>query len=152
MDKVIVTLLLIVGGIVCSLVIINAIYPAITGSSGAIIDAATKIDDRIRSNIEIIEMSHNNNEIYIWIKNIGASTITGINNSDIFFGPRGNFVRIAYGNSSSPYWDYTIENDIKWGPGATLKITIYYTSVPSGDYYFKIVIPNGITDYEYYST
>lgn len=146
-----VTLLLIIAGIVCSLVVLNAVYPAITGSSGAIVEAAGKIDDRIRSNIEVIEISHNSNDVYIWIKNVGTSYIGGINSSDIFFGPQGNFDRISYGGSTAPYWEYSLENDTKWGPSATLKITIHCTSTPSGEYYFKIVIPNGISNQTYYS-
>lgn len=151
MDKVMVTLLLLVAGIVCSLVLLNAVYPAITGSSGAIVDASSKIDDRIRSNIAIIEISHSGSNAYIWIKNVGASSIGGIGNSDVFFGPLGNFARIPYGGSVEPYWDYSLENDTRWGPTATLKITVHYIATPSGEYYFKLVTPNGISATDYYS-
>lgn len=151
MDKVMVTLLLVIAGVVCSMVLINAVYPAITGSSGAIVDAASKIDDRIRSNIAIIETSNSGSNIYVWIKNVGASSIGGIGNSDVFFGPQGNFARIAYGGPTAPYWDYSIENDTRWGPSATIKITVHYTGTPSGQYYFKVVIPNGISAEDNYS-
>jgi hypothetical protein len=151
MDKVMVTLLLMVAGVVCSLVLLNAVYPAITSSSGAIVDASAKIDDRIRSSIAIIEMSHSGNDAYIWIKNVGTAPISWISNSDVFFGPEGNFARIPYGGTVAPYWTYTIENDTRWGPSATLKLTIYYTSIASGEYYFKFTIPNGISAQDYYS-
>jgi hypothetical protein len=151
MDKVLVTLLLIIAGVVCSVVVINATYPAITGSSGAISDAAGKINDRIKSQIKIIEIAHEDDVVHIWVKNVGASRIGGIDSSDIFFGPEGNFTRITYGGSVAPYWDYTIENDTQWGPTATLKITLHLQSVPSGTCYFKIVIPNGISDGKIYS-
>lgn len=152
MDKVMVTLLLIIAGVVCSLVVMNAVYPAITGSSGAITDAAGKISDRIRSQIEVVEIAHQSNSVYIWVKNVGSSRIGAIESSDIFWGPQGNFARIIYGGATAPYWDYTIENDTRWGPTATLKITIHLPSPPSGAYYFKIVIPNGISDEKSYST
>ena len=151
MDKVLVTLLLIIAGVVCSVVVINATSPAITGSSGAIADAAGKINDRIKSQVKVIEITHESDTVYIWVKNVGASRIGGIENSDIFFGPEGNFARITYGGSTAPYWDYTIENDTNWGPTATLKITIHLQSAPSGSCYFKIVIPNGISDGKLYS-
>ncbi len=151
MDKVMVTVLLLIAGVVCSMVLLNAVYPAITGSSGAIVDAASKIDDRIRSNISIIQISDSGNVVYIWIKNVGASSIGGVSSSDIFFGPQGNFAHIPYGGSTAPYWEYVIENDTRWGPSATLKITIHYTTTPSGEYYFKAVIPNGISAEDYYS-
>ena len=154
MDKVLVTLLLIIGGIVCCMVVINAVLPAITQSTGAIADASSKIDDRIRCKVEIVEMSNSGSNVYIWVKNIGASRILGINNSDIFFGPEGNFSRIPYDQTgaSAPCWNYTIENGTVWGPTATVKINIYLTSAPSGSYYFKIVLPNGISDEDIYST
>ncbi len=151
MDKVMVTVLLLIAGVVCSMVLLNAVYPAITGSSGAIVDAASKIDDRIRSNVAIIEMSNSGSDFYAWIKNVGASSIGGVSSSDIFFGPQGNFARIPYGGSIAPYWEYVIENDTRWGPSATLKITVHYTTTPSGEYYFKAVIPNGISAEDYYS-
>jgi archaeal flagellar protein FlaG len=153
-DKVLVTLLLIIGGIVCCMVVINAIFPAITQSTGAIADASTKIDDRIRCKIQIIETSNSGSNVYIWIKNIGASRILGANSSDVFFGPEGNFARIPYSATATttPYWNYSIESGTEWGPTATAKIIIYLPSAPSGSYYFKIVLPNGISDQDIYST
>jgi hypothetical protein len=152
MDKIMVTLLLIVAGIVCSIVLLNAVYPAITGSSGAIIEAADNIDGRIKSNVKVIEMTHDGTDAYVWVKNTGVARIDGISNSDVFFGQEGYFTRIPYGGSSAPYWEYTIENDDRWDKSSTLKITIHTTEAISGDYFFKLVIPNGISDERYYST
>ncbi|MBN1376350.1 MAG: hypothetical protein JXA01_09355 [Dehalococcoidia bacterium] len=154
MDKVLVTVLLIIGGIVCCMVVINAIFPAITQSTGAIADASGKLDDRIRCRVQIIEVSDNASDVYIWIKNIGASRIGGISSSDVFFGLEGNFARIPYDETgtSKPCWNYSIENSTEWGPTATVKLTIYLTSTPSGSYYFKIVLPNGISDQDIYTT
>jgi archaeal flagellar protein FlaG len=153
-DKIMVTMLLIIGGVVCCVVVLNAIFPAIMQSTGAIADATSKIDDRIRCKVEIIEISNNGNNVYVWIKNIGASRILGINSSDVFFGPQGNFARIPYSESggTTPYWNYTIENGSVWDPTATVKLTINLGSAPSGPYYFKIVLPNGISDQDIYST
>ncbi len=152
MDKVLVTIMLMIAGVVCSVVVLNAAYPAITASSGAISDATSKVNDRIRSQIEIIEIASEEADVYIWVKNVGSSSIGSIENSDLFWGPQGNFARIIHGGSTEPYWDYAIENGTKWGPTATIKITIHLPSAPSGDYYFKIVIPNGLSDEKSYST
>lgn len=154
MDKVLVTVLLIIGGVVCCMVVINAVFPAITESTGAIADATGKIDDRIRCKVEIIETSDSGNDVFVWIKNVGATRIGAINSSDVFFGLEGNFARIPYGEAGStkPYWNYIIENGSTWQPTATIKITIYLTGAPSGSYYFKFVLPNGIADQDIYST
>jgi hypothetical protein len=152
MDKVMVTVLLLIAGVVCSMVLLNAVYPAITGSSGAIVDAASKIDDRIRSNISIIQMSHSGSEFYAWIKNVGAASIGGVSQSDVFFGPQGGFDRVVYGGSVTPYWVYAIEGGGAWTPSATLKITVHDSgALATGEYYFKVVIPNGISAQDYYS-
>ena len=154
MDKVIVTVLLIIAGVVCTMVIVNAVYPMITRSSGAIIDTANKIEDRIKSQVEIIGTADDDNDVYVWIKNVGASSIGSIDQCDVFFGPEGNFERIPFGDAGAdkPYWNYIIENNSKWTPTATVKITIYLNSAPSGNYFIKVVIPNGIADEKIYST
>ena len=154
MDKVLVTILLIIAGVVCSMVVVNAVYPMITRTSGAITDTVSRIDDRIKSNIEIIQVSDNSTDVYMWVKNVGTSNIGAIDKSDIFFGPEGNFARIPYSETPTikPYWNYTLENDSSWIPTATLKITIYLASAPSGTYYVKVVIHNGISDEQLFST
>ncbi len=154
MDKVLVTILLIIAGVVCSMVVVNAMYPAITGTSGAIKDAVSRIDDRIKSNIEIIEVADEGTDVHIWVKNVGASRIGALEQSDLFFGPEGNFSRVPYGSAGSPtpYWDYTIENNEKWMPTATLKITVHLSSAPSGIYFIKVVVHNGISDEILFST
>ena len=97
-------------------------------------------------------MTHDGSDAYVWIKNTGVARIDGISNSDVFFGQEGNFDRIPYGGSSAPYWEYELENDDRWNKSSTLKITIHETEAISGDYFFKLVIPNGLSDERYYST
>ena len=154
MDKVLVTILLIVAGVVCSMVVVNAVFPMITRTSSAITDSVSRIDDRIKSDIEIIQVSDNSTDVYVWVKNVGTSKIGAIDTSDIFIGPEGDFARIPYGEPGSPepYWDYILENDSSWIPTATLKITIHLESAPSGTYYVKVVIHNGISGEQLFIT
>lgn len=154
MDKALVTILLIIAGVVCTMVVVNAVYPLITGTSGALIDAAQRIDDRIRSNVEIIEIAPNGTNVYVWVKNIGAATIGAIEKSDVFFGPEGAFTRIPFGSTGSPlpYWDYTLEgNSDSWEPSVTLKITIHLQQVQSGTQFVKVVTHNGVSDWQLFS-
>ena len=92
----------------------------------------------------------------VWVKNTGASTVDGIDRVDVFFGPDGNFQRIAQGDDSSctaPCWYYTIENATSWEPTATLHITVKYDSnLSTGTtYYIKVVTPNGIADSKFFT-
>ncbi len=146
MDKVIVTVLLLIAGVICSLVVFNSVYPAINHGASAISSMSANLDDRIQSQIEVIETGTSGNEVYVWVKNVGASKIGAVDKSDVFFGLTGSADRIPYG-SGTPRWEYTIENDTEWLPTATIKITITLTGSPSsGSYYVKVVLPNGIID------
>ena len=140
--------MLIISGVTASLAIFNGLYPAISRSSGAITSASDKISERIQSRIEIIQVSNNTTTADVWVKNVGTSDIDTVENSDVFFGPEGDFYRVAYGGETPPYWNYEIEGDnSRWRQTVTIKITIHpESSLSTGTYMVKIVIPNGISD------
>lgn len=150
MDKVIVTVLLIVAGVAASAVLVNAVYPAISRSEGAMVSVTDTVNDRMKSQIKIIQAANEGSDIYAWVKNVGIAEIGNIEGSDIFFGPEGNLARVAYGSSGPPYpyWGYQIEGGSGgWKPTVTIKITIHMESPPSsGTYLVKMVIPSGISD------
>lgn len=137
--------------------IANSAYPMINRSSEAMVSMADKIDDRMQSNVNIVHAATtaDRKTVYLWVKNVGSNRIVAIEDSDIFFGQETNFARIPYvddAGGASPSWIYTIENDTEWKTGATVKITITYSSDPgSGTYFAKVVIPNGIADEFYFS-
>jgi archaellum component FlaF (FlaF/FlaG flagellin family) len=145
MDKAITTILMLIAGIVCTVLVINTVYPAVNRSTAAMVSIASKADERIQTQIEIIQTASQGTDVYVWIKNIGSAEIRAIQESDVFFGPSGAQARVSYG-SGSPYWDYQIENNTEWVPMATVKMTIHLASAPSGNYMLKVVLPNGISD------
>jgi archaellum component FlaF (FlaF/FlaG flagellin family) len=149
-DKVIVTVMLIIGGVVASFAIFNGVYPAVERSSEAISSAADTVNDRIKSQVEIIQVADSGTAVDAWIKNVGSSEINTIENSDVFFGPETSFSRIPWGNESSPlpYWSYQLEGgNSRWKQTVTTKITIHLVSSPAaGTYMLKVIVPNGIFD------
>ena len=150
MDKIIVTVMLIIGGVVASFAVFNGIYPAVQRSGAAITSASDAMNDRIQSDIRIIQVNDDATTVVAWVKNVGVSEIDGVQNSDIFFGPEDDFSRIPYGNSESPlpYWNYQLEGtDTQWRPTDTNEIVIHLASSPSPDtYILKVIIPNGVFD------
>ena len=150
MDKIIVTVLLIIAGLTAAFAVFNSVYPAVQRSGQSMSDAADDIGDRITSRIEIIHAGAANNSVDAWVKNVGTSRILGIANSDIFFGEYGNISRISFGDEESPlpYWSYQLEgNYTHWEQTATNEITIHLAeSIQPGVYSFKFVLPNGIYD------
>jgi hypothetical protein len=150
MDKIIVTVLLIIAGLTAAFAVFNSVYPAVQRSGQSMSDAADDIGDRITSRIEIIHAGAANTSVDAWVKNVGTSRILGIANSDIFFGEYDSAVRISYGSngSSLPYWSYQLEGDqTQWGQTVTNAITIHLAdSLDPGVYTFKMVLPNGVYD------
>jgi hypothetical protein len=164
MDKAITTALLIVISMVMSVALFNAAYPASIQAGGAIASMADRSDDRLNSQIQIIHAADeldssgqwddiNNDghfDAFVWIKNVGATTIIALDRMDVFFGPEGNFQRIPFKatpGGGTPYWTYTVENGDAWTPTATIEVTIHAGSTPApGRFYIKAVAPNGVSD------
>jgi len=156
MDKAITTALLIVISMIMSVLLFNAAYPAITRGGESITSMTNNVTDRMKSQIDIIHgtgeldgsgfwqdtNSDGQFNVFIWVKNTGAARINAIEQTDLFFGPEGNFVRIPYSSDGSggfPYWSWSIENASNWDPNSTLKITIHYgVPLTTGRYYAKI--------------
>ncbi len=150
MDKIIVTVLLIIGGLTAAFAVFNSVYPAVQRSGQSMSDAADDISDRITSRIEVIQVGANDSSVDAWVKNVGTSRIIGIENSDIFFGTDGNISIIPFGDeySSPPYWSYQLEGDnSQWGQAVTNGIVIHLMESLQPDVYlFKMVLPNGNSD------
>lgn len=156
MDKAITTALLIVISMIMSVLLFNAVYPAVTQGSESITSMTNHVTERMRNQIEIIHAageldasgfwqdSNSNGEfdVFVWVKNTGDARITPIEQADFFFGPEGNFVRIPYSASNGsgfPYWSYALENATEWDPNATLKITVHYgVPLSTGRYFAKL--------------
>jgi archaellum component FlaF (FlaF/FlaG flagellin family) len=157
LEKAITTALLIIAGVVCMIFVFNSVYPMVNRSSQAMVSMAEQVDERMKSRISVVHaaVSDNHTEVYVWVKNIGTQRVVDVKASDVFFGQEGNFERIPYvgdAGGALPSWTYSLENDTEWKTSATIKITITYDSDPgSGTYFFKFIIPNGISDEYYFS-
>lgn len=155
MDKVIATALLLIAAVVGVGLVVNAALPAISRSSGAMLSSASNVDDRIKTQISIVHDYYDSDaeDVHVWVKNVGTSRITALENCDIFFGPETNYSRISYGTDVGE-WSY--EGADEWEIQGTKKFTINYDTggggpPPSGTCFFKIVTPNGISDEDYLS-
>ncbi|HEU4758641.1 MAG TPA: hypothetical protein VFT91_01545, partial [Dehalococcoidia bacterium] len=138
----------------------NAVLPSIQRTSSDIIAAGDVVGTRLRSDVKVIEATGTAGQdtARIWAKNVGAADIPALDKIDVFFGETGNFQRISYYNAptcpnpappprTQSCWQYSLENDTKWAPFATLRITIYLTyDLEAGkEYVGTIVLPNGIS-------
>lgn len=142
----------------------NVAYPAVLDSSDAMANMASRADDRLRSQVVIIQtvgeldgdgwwQDTNNNgyfDVFIWIKNVGSVRVAPLDSVDVFFGPEGNFVRVpaqTFAGEAFPNWTYDLENATEWTPSATLKISLHYDApLARGRYFVKVTLPNGVTE------
>ena len=152
MDKTIVTALLVIAGVISAVFVFNSIYPAIVQSSDAMISMERRMDERLKSDIQIIHASKSiTTTTLVWVKNVGSLRVAPVEACDIFFGAEGNFVRIPYGTGDGE-WQYTLEGAAaEWTPSATVKITIKTALTPGVRYFIKIVLVNGVSDESYFS-
>jgi archaeal flagellar protein FlaG len=148
MDKAIITVLLIVCGVVATMTVFNEVLPAINQSQGAIASAANDASERMTTRIEIIQTGVNGNQVSLWVKNVGSSTISDIAGSDIIFGLLDTAIPVNFGSLAKPSWNFEITgNHDRWTPSVTICITINLATPPApGTYLVKVVIPNGVSD------
>jgi hypothetical protein len=87
--------------IIASLAIVKGVYPALSRSSYPINSIASKLNNQIVNQIEIINVSNNRSTDYPWVKKTG--------NADT--------------GSAFSYWNYQLtENNIIWRPTVTNEI------------------------------
>lgn len=165
-------MLLTIAGVVSAIAIINAVYPAVTRSTGALASASGTVDERIRTNVSVIHavgelsatstwVDTNSNgyfDFFVWVKNVGEAKIGAISGTDVFLGQEGSVQRATYttATSTSPRWAYSVEGGGDWVAGATVKITVSYNDgcpscyLPPGTYYIKVITPNGVSTEKYF--
>lgn len=157
-EHVISVALLTIASVTCIGVLVHAAFPLITEMSVASSSRANIIEERMETNIKIINAINQSDTMIIWVKNTGTNRIVDyqITSMDVFFGPEYGYERVPYNNirAITPSWNYTIENDDdngQWNSHETIKITIKSDSISQGDYYINIITYNGISDYDYFS-
>ncbi len=151
MDKILITVLLVVAGILASSIVVNTVVPSVQRVGGDVIAMSSRMGDRLRSDIRIVEVSAgtDSSQVQVWIKNTGASTISNPERMDVFFGEVRSFSRLPPCVQTSgvpPCWELAIENDVQWAPYATARLTITLPSPLQGsrDYVITIVLPSGV--------
>jgi hypothetical protein len=150
MDKVITSGLLIIGSIAAAIALINAVIPAMSESSSAMSAANSAASERIRTDIEVVHVAAlpDDDQIIIWVKNVGANNISAIESSDIFLEMPGTVKQLSHGaGSGSEYWTYVLENGTEWTQGVTLKMTANLSggSVVPGSYIVTISLYNAVS-------
>jgi flagellar protein FlaG len=168
-------MLLTIAGVIAAVAVINAVFPAVMRSSSALTTASGNVDERIKTNISVVQsvgeldtggsfVDTNSNSLfdfYVWVKNVGSVTVPAPEESDVFFGQPGSIVRIPYVDDSPgtyPNWTYTVEGGGDWDVASTVRIEVRFDdgcpgacSQPQGDYFVRVITPNGVATESYFS-
>ena len=152
MEKTITTALLVIGSIVATVALINAVIPAAGKSSGALLTANSDAADRIKTDIEIIFASGDtgDKQIVFWTKSVGSKTIIRISESDIFLNTPTGPSRIAYDAACSasvpPCWSYAFEGgETDWTRAVTIKATLELSSLSTGIHKITMTVYNAVS-------
>jgi flagellar protein FlaG len=173
-------MLLTIAGVIAAVAVMTAVYPAVTRSSSALSSASSTADERIKTNVSVVQgigelnssttwVDTNSNSLFdffVWVKNVGDARVPAIEESDLFFGQPGaaaahTVKRIPYTTDAGgtyPQWSYSIENGTDWSPATTVKVTVAFNdgcpstcSKPSGTYFVRFITPNGVSAEDYFS-
>ena len=88
-------------------------------------------------------------QVLVWVKNIGSQKIDPVESSDIFLTSSTTVKRLSHGSSSgSEYWDYIVEGGgTAWTQTVTIKITLHLDdgSVGTGAYTISVAAYNSVS-------
>ena len=113
--------------------------------------------DIMLTKVKIVYVTNTtDNHVTVWIKNIGINTITGANNTDVYFGEINQVTNIVHNSKkqldNTWQWNAPLPQPI-WQISATHSINITDTDLlPQKTYHVTITTPNGVTDEEIFST
>ena len=154
---------------VSAVLVVNSVYPAVIRSSNSLVRVADKMDQRIESQIKVVYAtaepdkngvwqdvdSDGEFDITFWVKNVGSARIIGVEDSDIFYGKEGDFVRVPHvtdAGTGYPRWAYATQNGDVWINATTLRFDIHYQASQASDEYFvKVIVPTGAFDEHYFA-
>ncbi len=168
-------MLLTIAGVVAAIAVMNAVFPAVTRSSSALTTASSTVDERIRTNVSVVQsvgeldsgglfVDTNSNalfDFFVWVKNVGDVTVPAITNADVFFGVPGSIVRIPSSIDSPgtyPNWTFAVEGGGDWEVASTVRLEIRFDDgcpgaclKAQGTYFVRLVTPNGVATESFFS-
>lgn len=154
--EVITTAILVMVSVIGAVAFVNAILPSVYSLSGSYSSVAQSMEDQFKSDIDIIFIYPDGNNIYVWVKNVGSSNIplSQLEYSDIFIMSSSDYCNPGFESASNPSWDFTLANGDgdTWNRGETIKATITLDSLPPGICKITFFLYNGVSTSDTFST
>jgi archaeal flagellar protein FlaG len=150
--EVIATAILLIASVIAVVAFVNAVIPSVYDLSHSYGSIASNMGDQFKTDIDIIFVYPDGNNVTVWIKNVGSSDIpfSKLNYSDVFVlsSSTGPLNPVFKGNST-PSWNYNLVNGDAggdtWNRGETIKADINFASLPSNSYQITFFLYNGVS-------
>jgi flagellar protein FlaG len=148
--EVIATALLLITSVIAVVAFVNAIIPSVYDLSSSYNSISNNMADQFKTDIDVIFVHTEGNNVSVWIKNVGSSNIplSKLQYSDIFIITSSNYWNPGFESNSSPSWSYALVNGEgdTWKKGETIKAEVSFNdTLPSGNYQISFFIYNGIS-------
>ncbi|UGV39925.1 hypothetical protein J7W08_07290 [Methanococcoides orientis] len=154
-SEVITTSILLIASVVAVVALISAVVPSVNELSRSYTSVADEMGTEVRTDVDIIFISAQGNNVSVWIKNVGSSRIplSYFGMSDIFITSSSNYWHPDFESTSNPAWNYTLENGDgnTWDSGETIKTIIELDNLPSDTYNLNFVLYNGVSGSDIFS-
>ena len=162
MEKIVVTAVLIIGGVAAALVAVFGLGSSASIGSQSVAEAQREDALRTRTRIEVIGVASRpgGTKVDVWIKNVGVAPIYSIDKADIFLIKSGKIeAAFTYNNdgmTSKSWFGDLQEAGSSWNRGETLHVTATLCGgdrlVGTGDYILRVSTPNGKTAEKVFGT
>uniref|UniRef100_A0A7C3UGM8 Uncharacterized protein n=1 Tax=Geoglobus ahangari TaxID=113653 RepID=A0A7C3UGM8_9EURY len=148
--EVIATYILVIATVVAVSSVSLAIIPTVRDLANSYISISEKLNERVKTDIDIIFISANDKSLTVWLKNTGNTVIPKdlIAMSDIFVVSSESSYHFAL--SSATYEITNGDGDEYWEKGETMMIQIN-VSLPPNEYLLTFVLYNGVKVNEVFS-
>jgi len=153
--EVITSAILMIVSVIAAVAFVNAVLPSVYGLSDSYNSVARSMEDQFKTDIDIIFIYPDGNNVSVWIKNVGSSNIplSELQFCDVFIMSSSGYWNPGFESASTPSWEYTLENgdgDI-WNRGETIKVAIELDALPGDIYKISFFLYNGVSTSDTFS-
>jgi flagellar protein FlaG len=154
--EVITSAILVIVSVIAAVTFVNAILPSVYGLSESYSSVSRNMEDQFRTDIDIIFIYPDGNNVSVWVKNVGSSNIplSQLQLCDVFILSSSNYWNPGFESNSTPSWECTLENGDgdTWNRGETIKAAIELDYLPSDIYQITFFLYNGVSTSDTFST
>ena len=154
--EVITTAILVIASVIAAVAFVNAILPSVYQLSHSYSSVASNMEDQLKTDVDIVFVYPEGNNVSVWMKNVGSSNIalSELQYCDFLVISSSGYWDPDFESETAPSWNYTFANGEGdyWNRGETIKATINFGTLPSNKYDISFFLYNGVSVSDTFST